>query len=27
MPSIKGVGNITIVAILAYGGWQATTVM
>jgi ATP-binding cassette subfamily B protein len=23
MPSIKGVGNITIVAILAYGGWQA----
>ena len=23
MPSIKGVGNITIVAILVYGGWQA----
>jgi len=23
MPSIKGVGNITIVGILAYGGWQA----
>jgi ATP-binding cassette, subfamily B, bacterial len=23
MPSVKGVGNITIVAILVYGGWQA----